>query len=835
MKVRDLEQYLKSYITQLPTMLGSAEDMWLKEIAGSETKIKQLVGMISSFAIKTNAQILYELLQNADDANAERVCIAFDDDHFLVINNGKPFYTDTSKDNKRKGQLKQFLSKNNSEKFDDPGSIGKYGQGSKLIYDLLIPLEIEDNEQVDTTEKALQDAIITELKAPILFSWSELSHWEALKNWNIKTPVSYKGDCNSNLPLLTKPVFTYYPATLKERRDTDSGNDMELFSLHELHQCVQYIKETTPQFNEFSFVEGTLLYVRLGKGHAKALREMLKDGMLETGIASSLAFLKNLKRVQINGRHIQKPDLLEAKNLPAVKRDGQDCPTRLLYLKNPLAYQHQLYNFYQYFPITKTNFGLKFIVNSYAYEIDAARQDIQIDRPQSKSALVGISKGIQQYIINLRQNKNKLELISFTQCLLATDETRLLQQGEIKVLFLDNLLETLKNNIPTQSGFADKSDEVRINDTGIDVKPSVLGITDWEWLDSSLKDYFDLAKKHLVIKRISVLKLLEKANRPDLEKWLLSLSDDRYKQLLQAIQEKTKQYSDIQDLPFIRCTDNSIHTPKELLEHPTKVFLYPSLTVLAKVLSNAGIVHGGADLVHVPNLHQLFPLPQKYYKEFIGNVLSKGSRNFDRAGKHDIIRALLPIKEANPHLGTKLVLFENAAGQKKPLVKLIKDSTDYVPGASGILEAYRLKPSEFIPELSLLLMQPHEIWQNLLEDWDVQVVSRFSECYLDVIVDLNKLYQTAGVEFDEEALPEDYTWIRCQDGGIYSFNKVYFNSEIPNLTQLEYDNLCDFILSCTYLQVLNFADIAKLNVVPFAELPHISNAEIANFWTVNEL
>jgi len=829
MIVRNLEQYLTSYISQLPTTLGSAEDPWLKEIAGSETNIKQLVGMISSFAIKTNAQILYELLQNADDADADRVCFAFDDEHFLVINNGKPFYTDTPKGNKRKGQLKQFLSKNNSEKYDDPGSIGKYGQGAKLIYDLLIPLEVADSEQVATTEKALQDAIITELKAPLLFSWSELNQWEVLKNWYSNTHISFTGDCNGNFPLLTKPVFSYYPAALGECRDTDSGNNRVLFSLQELQQCVQFIRQSTPQFNEFSFKEGTLLYVPLGKGHANALRQLLKDGLLETGIASSLAFLKNLKQVQINGRHIQKPDFLEAENLPDVKRDNQDCQTRLLYLKNPLTYQHQLYNFYQYFPITQTNYGLKFIINSYAYEIDSARQNIQFDRPQSQKSLKEISKGIQKYIEDLRANNKKAELVSFTKCLLATDDTHLTGQEDIRKLFFDNLLGTLANNLSTQSGYANDSAEVRIKDTKLKVEPTRLDIIDWDWLDTSLEEYYDLAKKHLGIEQISILELFNHADRGKLKEWLHSLSKTEYYQLLQEIQEKARSYSDIQNLPFIRCSDGGILTPKEILEHPTIVFLYPSIAPLASVLSLAAIVYGGEELTHTPKLHRLFPLSGVYYKRLIGKINSSSDKNFER--KHLILRTLLPILEAKPLLRTELKIFENADGHKSPLVKLIRNSTGISP--SGILERYSLKASEYIPELDALLMQPCEIWENLLEDWDDQVLPRFSVCYLDVVADLNRLYKIADTELGVEVLSEDYAWIRCQDGKIYPIDKVYFNPLTSRLTEPEYDDLCDFIKTCTDLQVIQYADIPLLTGIVFAELPHIENAEIIDHWTEN--
>ena len=124
MKVRDIKQYREKILVKRDDIdynthcLGEKEEPLLKDFYGSGKNIDNIVGQISKFAKNTQTQIFYEFLQNADDAKASQAFFFFEENHFVVINNGLPFFTDTP-DNKRKGQLFSFLGKEKNDKYGD--------------------------------------------------------------------------------------------------------------------------------------------------------------------------------------------------------------------------------------------------------------------------------------------------------------------------------------------------------------------------------------------------------------------------------------------------------------------------------------------------------------------------------------------------------------------------------------------------------------------------------------------------------------------------------------------------------------------------------------------
>ena len=117
MNIRDLEQYIKLDAGEVPEQIGVEGDKVFERRTGEIVSVSSHIMGLSSVAKDPEKQVFYELLQNAKDAKASNFEVFFNENYFLAINNGLPFYTD-DKTSKRKGQLKDFLSKNKSRKGD---------------------------------------------------------------------------------------------------------------------------------------------------------------------------------------------------------------------------------------------------------------------------------------------------------------------------------------------------------------------------------------------------------------------------------------------------------------------------------------------------------------------------------------------------------------------------------------------------------------------------------------------------------------------------------------------------------------------------------------------
>lgn len=106
-------------------------------------------------------------MQNAYDASADSLFFYANEEFLIVLNNGEPFFTDLNILIFLKAKSLEMVSyiifgKGKSLKLNDDDKLGKYGQGSKLLYTLLADI----NHNVNT-EELLKDAIINNKKRTI--------------------------------------------------------------------------------------------------------------------------------------------------------------------------------------------------------------------------------------------------------------------------------------------------------------------------------------------------------------------------------------------------------------------------------------------------------------------------------------------------------------------------------------------------------------------------------------------------------------------------------------------------------------------------------------------
>lgn len=796
MQVRNLNEFIESFIGK-EWDSNNRYDLWVEKLFGGGKDMQQHISHITKFATGTGTQIFYEFLQNADDAKAESVYFFVSEGNLLVLNTGNPFFTDKSSTNLR-ADLYAFLNKGN--KFNNPDTHGKYGQGAKLLYNLLLPID-------SPIETGLWEVIGEQQKGPIIFSWQNPYDFEKLRYLTDIKQLNFTGDCNDgNIPLLTKIVNTCYPASLGEIL-----NGKALFTDQELRNCCSFIQQTNlpPQITS-----GSLLYIPLGEDqHIELLR--LLEGELEKGMSGTLCHIKNLKRIEINDKIINKTDYEVIKfddftlGLPKTKTDTSI-----------------IYNFYSNYPITDTKFGLDFIINSTAYEVDSGRQRIN-DNESNKRVLADISKQIIEYIkrISSTPSENIPHLVIILKCVLKSNPFGNDKLG-IKKLFHDDLLEVIKNKLPTSNSDIQSSTKVRIKDTQLQVDLASIGVKEWYFFSEDLADCYKEAEDKLGLKTLSIIEILQQADKTLLTQWINNLNDTEYRILLSEIKTKSTPHQ-IQDLRFVKATDSEVYTPNELSAASDKILLYADTKELQHVLIRLGIICSNK----IVSEYKLYSGTFDYEKL----VKVVNIKPFSLASdKWEILKVLIQNKDKSL-IREKLIIFEDINKKKQPLSNLYySESNTY---SSGILDGFKLSADEYTPNLDEYLMQDDEIWGHLTQTkiiWDTHVLPKLKKIKYDTVLDdLEKIY---GYQKSQDKLSNDYTYIWASDGEYYAASKIYHNDLIleKKLSENEYNELCDIITQNSDLKTIPFDYLQIISQASFGDISNISNSDLLKHWTTKD-
>ena len=125
------------------------EKLWFEKLTADREDSARTLEKRSMKGVKTSvvdkytdqAHFIYELLQNADDANATSVRFVLDKNGLVFAHNGTRRFTVTDPDNEDEdsingtlGDINSITSIANSNKNDDKNTIGKFGVGFKAVF-----------------------------------------------------------------------------------------------------------------------------------------------------------------------------------------------------------------------------------------------------------------------------------------------------------------------------------------------------------------------------------------------------------------------------------------------------------------------------------------------------------------------------------------------------------------------------------------------------------------------------------------------------------------------------------------------------------------------------
>lgn len=131
------------------TVMTKEEKLWFEKLTADREDSARTLEKRSMKGVKTSvvdkytdqAHFIYELLQNADDANATSVRFVLDKNGLVFAHNGTRRFTVTDPDNEDEdsingtlGDINSITSIANSNKNDDKNTIGKFGVGFKAVF-----------------------------------------------------------------------------------------------------------------------------------------------------------------------------------------------------------------------------------------------------------------------------------------------------------------------------------------------------------------------------------------------------------------------------------------------------------------------------------------------------------------------------------------------------------------------------------------------------------------------------------------------------------------------------------------------------------------------------
>ena len=146
------------------------------------------------------AHFVYELLQNADDANATDVTIILMNDRLLFKHNGTKHFDITSDDEEPVGDINSITGIGNSSKENTQNKIGKFGVGFKAVFQYTDTPEIYD----DAFKFKIEDLIVPTL---IEHDYPDRESGETLFVLPFRNPQKSFTEIRSRLESLKNPIL----------------------------------------------------------------------------------------------------------------------------------------------------------------------------------------------------------------------------------------------------------------------------------------------------------------------------------------------------------------------------------------------------------------------------------------------------------------------------------------------------------------------------------------------------------------------------------------------------------------------------------------------------
>ena len=705
MKIRDLRQYIKSISKGNETLnlVGSNNEYFLNMMSGHGQKVDALITSAASFANNAKEQLFYEFVQNAYDANADTLLFYANEKFLIVLNNGEPFFTDLdifdlpNGKEPRDGQLYNFLAKGKSLKLNDDEKMGKYGQGSKLLYTLLADINNNIN-----TEELLKNAIINNKKGPYLVSWNDMSQLDA---WLINNDewIPAQADDVENYILFAKILMSYYPIA--------AGQDLDRFSNEEAQEAIRAFRELVdPPRNKSFLTRGTALIIPLGMGKYKSIIEEknLENVRARLGIFASITadtdrnVGKSLKHIYVMGKEVVQYPVRSL----FIDFEEEGNKFRYHFAFNPIFAEKNVVNFFKGLPILQTKYRFGFILDSQNIEVDDSRQRISDTDKTCNQLRIAYSYLVKKLESLIEIDREEFDYI-YQALISSRPEDNSDDELKIRKAFYDIIRPFLNKYAYTSEGTYVPFEQVCEEEKETNILLKDIGITDLHWIDNkSKKKYsFHFDKKVRVLR---FAEMLHMADKEQLATWIKGMSNDDYRlfqnNCLDCITE-------IEDKPVFRSNENNLYSLKELKSNINVYYLS----------QNTGQIFIGQEYI-------VEPICEEYNSDDYLNIFNKIKANLENLrktsmGRDAICQTLCVIAENESdyedEIKNNIAVLQNWRGDYLPFSELFEERLD----GSILFDNYCVKGSipECIKQRNWLIDKQHNntaLWNWIVKHFD---------------------------------------------------------------------------------------------------------------------
>ncbi|SIQ53052.1 AAA domain-containing protein [Pontibacter lucknowensis] len=508
---------------------------------------KGIRGFLEGFLdMAKDGQAVYEFMQNAVDAGSSKFSLFWGkdevdgQDYLLVANNGEAFTMEA---------VLSILNVGVSTKSEDNYTIGKFGIGFKLAHRLV------------GKENGL-DELIDHNYGPILFSWKngEVMSLPSLAVTPEITPVTQaykiysengnkKAVVETDEPWLFKILVTNFPCQPENAvqpeiiRDTKYIEHQNVFSKSELQTMGRWV-EKYKAFLQDDFQEGSLFFIRLGKGKQSSLEEE----NLEEGVRFSLAILNRIAQLSLGHPGLEEVNLNTSPIKPVdlqfesfvlekgsedfrkvrfgkthdlteseVDKENADSNIEILFGYTDHTLSRRVFtnapNLYLFFPLSEEKHRLRFILHSNAFYKSSSRTYLQ----KGNLGEEGINERLFQVFAKCLKEKmlewasakdieSNSKFLEVYANLLLSNESDNPERVWINKPLWEPILAFLQGHIPLKSTWGNG---VRLSHMAqsVKIKATALSIEQEDWLIQTI-DWFHWDRKgNDELKTEAILKL----------------------------------------------------------------------------------------------------------------------------------------------------------------------------------------------------------------------------------------------------------------------------------------------------------------------------------------
>lgn len=800
MKIRDLKEYISSLCEGKLTsdLLGTNDEVFLKKMGGMMKKVDSVITGAASFASNAEEQLFYEFVQNAYDANADTLCFFMDENYLIVLNNGEPFYTDFNiNENSRDGQLYSFLAKGQSLKDSDDDKLGKYGQGSKLLYTLLA--DVDYNRK---TEDLLLEAIHTNKKGPYLISWNDKVQLSNLLLNDGQWEYSSADDEVNNL-LFAKIVMSYYPIA--------PGQCDDFFTKEEVFKALcAFDNLVNPRRNMHYMSRGSALIVPLGSGKYDIISSVnnINNVKLRLGGFASITANKIMNR----GKKLEHIYVLNEEIEQHKTESLFVCDSNYHFIFCSEFANKNYVNFFKGLPILQTKYSFGFILDSQSFEVDDSRQRIS-DTDKTKYQLNEAFTALIEELEMLKaENKSVYDFIYYSLLSSKLFRDTFPEDGKYaREAFYSIFRPYFKSNVLTSLGTYVSYECVFEPDDslGFDLVLSDLGINNKFWVNDKIASLINRHYSSSIINKYSFLSILGDADKEMLKSWILALSKDDYFKFFKLC---VKNIEEIKDLCVFKTTNNRLVSYNELISNEN--IYYHVTDVNCQFPGQEQIVETLSSIINSDYYSIL-------YQKVINNLESLKESNLGVETAANILKLVYDSKpEYRNAILSNVRLLKNFYGEYTPFIDLINKR----PFESVIFDKFRIQG--FLPDsikdanfyADSYTEKNINLWKWVVRNLDKLIkVEGWGELSDNYLEDIIRIYDDNKNLFDCEPIS-----LYLDDDGIPKEPPVFKLSNYSKISSDEYLKIKSYYPDSN---LVSSRYISKLSMAPF-NLPELSVSDL---------